>query len=110
MVLCPVRRAFFIQTTMADLFRTILATADDVILDALGETVVITGKGNLVGVLEEESAYDLEMQGTTPVFHYQEADMTVAVGDALVYGGITYTVRKIETDGVGMGRLVLSRD
>ena len=95
---------------MTDTFRSALAAADEVILDGLGETVTITAKGDLVGVLEEETDFDIDMQGTRPVFYYQETDMTVVVGDQLVYASVSYMVRRIETDGMGMGKLILSKD
>ena len=93
---------------MADTFRTTLADADNSIFDALGETATVTSKGSLVGVFEDESDYDLEVQGTRPVFNYQESDMTIVVGDVITYASISYTVQKIESDGMGMGKLVLS--
>ena len=93
---------------MVDTFRTILTDADNTILDVLGETVVITGKGNLVGAFGDESGFELDVQGTRPVFEYQEADMVVVKGDILSYNGVVYTVRKSpESDGMGMGKLVL---
>ena len=93
---------------MADTFSSILADADDAVLDALGETVTITGKGTVVGVFDEETVYELDMQGTRPVFEYQQADITIVAGDELVRGSDTYDVRQIEPDGTGMNKLILS--
>ena len=93
---------------MVDTFRTILADADNTIFDALGETVVITGKGNLVGVFGDESGFELDVQGTRPVFEYQESDMAVVKGDVLTYNSIAYTVRTPpESDGMGVSNLIL---
>lgn len=96
---------------MADTFSDILADADDAILDGLGETVTITGKGTVVGVFEDEYDDDVDVQGSHPMFTYDTSDLTVVSGDELVRSnGSAYTVRVPESDGTGLTALILQED
>ena len=46
-----------------------------------------------------------------PRFHCRTADVSSAAeGDALVVGGVNYTIRVVQDDGTGMTILVLERD
>ncbi|MBL4709751.1 MAG: hypothetical protein JKY48_15060 [Flavobacteriales bacterium] len=95
---------------MADTFAKNMAVVDKSLLNALGETVSIGVKGPLVGVFEDETIFELDMQGVQHVFYYREADMPVFIGESLTYGATVYTVRNVETDGLGVGKLVLSEN
>jgi len=96
---------------MADNFNAILADADDAIVDALGETVTITGRGTVVGVFDERYDEALSMQGTVPMFEYLDADLpALAAGDELIRAGTSYTVRIKQPDGTGMVTLVLEQN
>tara|TARA_R100000278_G_scaffold113608_1_gene91805 strand:- start:3221 stop:3532 length:312 start_codon:yes stop_codon:yes gene_type:complete len=46
-----------------------------------------------------------------PRFHCRTADVSSAAeGDALVVGGVNYTIRIVQDDGTGMTMLVLEKD
>jgi hypothetical protein len=46
-----------------------------------------------------------------PRFHCRTADVSSAAeGDALVVGGVNYTIRVVQDDGTGMTMLVLERN
>jgi hypothetical protein len=46
-----------------------------------------------------------------PRFHCRTADVsTAAEGDAIVIGGVSYTIRIVQDDGTGMTMLVLELD
>ena len=97
---------------MADTFSTILADADDAILDSLGETVSIfddtgTYLGNVVGVFDKQYIEAQNVQGFAPTFTYNDTEINIESGYSINYQAQDYVVRFLEPDGVGMTMLVL---
>ena len=63
--------------------------------------------GDVDGLFSNNYADALGFSGTSPVFVCSKTDAaSVAQGDAVVIGGINYTISRIEPDA-GMTRLVL---
>ncbi|OHD28035.1 MAG: hypothetical protein A2Y38_03440 [Spirochaetes bacterium GWB1_59_5] len=83
--------------------------------NAFGESVTIAGQ-SLTAIydaayVEASVQNGVSVSTTSPVVQYKTADFTgtVAQDDAVVAGGITYRVYKVEPDGQGWAMLRLKR-
>ena len=97
---------------MADTFNTVMAAADSVLLDALGETVTVKNTsdvavGSVVGVFDRQFVEVNDLQGYYPTFTYKEADLAISTGYEITIDSQAYNVRYPMPDGTGMSMLVL---
>lgn len=84
-------------------------TADDraAMLADFGEVVTVDG-ANVTAIIDREYIESLDVQGYRPVLYVRTVDITGAdEGDAVVAGGVNYTVAVIQNDGTGMSQIVL---
>jgi hypothetical protein len=57
------------------------------------------------------SAFDIEVESREPKCYVKESDVSgIDQGDTLVINSTTYYVIKVEPDGTGLTRLILSKD
>ena len=97
---------------MPDTFLTNMAAADNVILDALGETVSVfdeseTYLGNVVGIFERQFVESQNIQGSAPTFTYNDTEIVIEEGYTITYETQSHVVRYLEPDGTGITMLVL---
>jgi hypothetical protein len=94
-------------------FRSIMATADQTILSALGDTVSMVtddgiNLGNITGVFEFDYVDGAGVEGYRPIFTCRTSDLPEGCHDyRLTFDGKTYTVSVPKSDGSGMTALVL---
>ncbi len=97
---------------MADTFLTAMATADNALLDALGETVAVkdasaVSVGSVVGIFEKQYVEASDLQGYYPTFTYQDADLVIDEGYEITIDAVSFIVRVKQLDGTGISFLVL---
>lgn len=71
-------------------------------------TATIGALTGVEGIFDAAYAESLGMSGVTPVLMCNDLDIVGAArGDAVTINSTSYTVSRIEADGVGMSRLIL---
>lgn len=56
------------------------------------------------------SGGEVQINSAGPAFTAQSSELTtIKTGDALIYEGVTYKIRRVEPDGTGISNIILNK-